>query len=499
MPPCTRSQAVKKARKKLHLTDSPHLGAALLHLIHAAPSFLASLSPDALKNLSATSRELRKQVQASVTSISGVRQHHFHLLVKPQWRLIKVLDLSRTKLNVRGMSMLIQGDWPILTKLDLSCNKLGRAAIAKLAKADLPAVICLNLAQNKLDDHAAQLLAGIAWPKMVNVNLSSNYNLGPGAAAWLVQAHWPALKSLDLEGTHVALASLLIGNWPELEVLNLRDCYGAEPAWNPSVHASTSISWRNLTGLNLASHPLDPALVAHLNSECWPHLERLRLAYNTRSSKAIGNFVHGGSWPLLTDLDLSGVCKPEFMGVRMCEILGQGRSTLTGLTRLCFHNNALTSVGVSLLIKGRWEELQDLDLSWNVMLDAAAIAQLVQGNFPNLCTLDLSYIMLDADAIDYLVCGRWPHLTRLYLQHDDLESFLDSLAISVLLLGNWPSLQTLVLSARDVRGAAFLLSGSRDVYGGEFRSVWKPRSGHFPAQWPCLQSVSFKQHLCAGF
>ena len=303
MPPRTRSQAVKKARKKLHLTDLPHLGAALLQLTHAAPSFLASLSPDALKNLSATSRELRKQVQASVKSISGVGQYHFHLLVNPQWRLLKVLNLSRTKLNVRGMSLLIQGDWPILTKLNLSCNKLGRAAIAKLAKADWPAVTSLNFCNNKLDDHAAQLLAGIAWPKMVNVNLSHNSELGLGAAAWLVQAHWPVLKSLDLEGTHVALASLLMCNWPELEVLNLRNCLREEPAWNPSVHASTSMSWRNLTTLNLESHSLDPALVAHLNSECWPRLEGLRLARNTCSSKAIEDFVLGGSWPLLTDLD----------------------------------------------------------------------------------------------------------------------------------------------------------------------------------------------------
>ncbi len=212
MPPRTRSQAVKRARKKLHPTDSPHVGAALLQLTHAAPRFLASLSPDALKNLSATSSELRKQVKASVTSISGVCQYHFHLLVNPQWRLLKVLDLSRTRLNVRGMSLLNQGDWPILTKLDLSCNKLGRAAIAKLAKADWPAVTSLNLSHNKLDEHAAQLLAGIAWPKMVNVNLSYNLELGSGAAAWLVQAQWPALKSLDLDHTRIALASLLRDN-----------------------------------------------------------------------------------------------------------------------------------------------------------------------------------------------------------------------------------------------------------------------------------------------
>ena len=137
MSPRTRSQALKKARKELRPTDSPHLGAALLQLTHAAPSFLDSLSPDALKHLSATSRGVRKQVQASVTSISGVGQHHFHLPVNPRWRLRKVFDLSRTKLNVPGMSVLIQGDWPILTKLDLSRNKLGRAAIAKLAQARL--------------------------------------------------------------------------------------------------------------------------------------------------------------------------------------------------------------------------------------------------------------------------------------------------------------------------------------------------------------------------
>ncbi len=231
--------------------------------------------------------------------------------------------------------------------------------------------------------------------------------------------------------------------------------------------------------------------MAHLNLECWPRLERLRLARNNCTSKAIEDFVLGGSWPLLTDLDLKGVCMPEFRGVRMCEILGQCGSTLIKLTRLCF--GAVTSVGVNLLVKGRWDVFEYLDLSWNVMLDAAAIAQLVQGNLPNLRTLNLSYTTLGAGANDYLVRGAWPHLAHLYLHDEGLEGFLDNPAISVLLLGNWPSLQTLVLSARDVRGAAFLLSGSRGVYGGEFSSVWKPRSGHFPSQWPCLQSVSFER------
>ena len=350
-----------------------------------------------------------------------------------------------------------------------------------------------------MDDHAAQLLAGIAWPKVVDVNLSHNCDLGPGAAAWLVQAQWPVLKSLDLEGTHIALASLLIGNWPELEVLNHKDSFKAEPAWNPSVCASTSISWRNLTSLNLELHPLIPALVAHLNLQCWPRLERLRLAHNTCSSKAIEAFVLGGSWPLLTDLDLSGVCLPEFGGVRVCEILGQGGSTLTGLTRLCFRQNAVTGVGVKLLSKDRWDVLENLDLSWNPLLDAAAIAQLVQGNFPNLRTLNLSYGLIDAGAIHHLVRGAWPHLSHLYLQADHLEGCLDNSAARGLLLGAWPLLQTLVLSARDVRAAAFLISGSRELYAGNLSSVWKPRSGHFPSQWPCLQSVSFEQYLCADF
>ncbi len=200
------------------------------------------------------------------------------------------------------------------------------------------------------------------------------------------------------------------------------------------MYASTSISWRNSTRLDLESHPLDPALVAHLNLECWPRLERLRLADNTLTSKAIEDFVLGGCWPLLTDLDLSGVCMPEFRGVSMCEILGQGGSTLTGLTRLCFRQNAVTSVGVNLLVKGRWDVLEDLDLSCNPLLDAAAVAQLVQGNFPNLCTLNLSYGMLDAGAIDYLVRGAWPQLAHLYLHDECLENFLDTPAVSVLLL-----------------------------------------------------------------
>ncbi len=183
----------------------------------------------------------------------------------------------------------------------------------------------------------------------------------------------------------------------------------------------------------------------------------------------------------------------------MCEILGQGRSTLTGLTRLCFRQNAVTSVGVKLLVKGRWDVLENLDLSWNPLLDAAAIAQLVQGNSPNLRTLNLSYGMIAAGAIHHLVLGAWPHLSHLYLQADYLEGFLDNSAVRGLLLSNWPLLQTLVLAARDVHAAAFLLSGSRDLYASKLSSVWKPRSGHFPSQWPCLQSVSFEQYLCVDF
>ncbi|DBB02886.1 TPA: hypothetical protein ACH3X1_013491 [Trebouxia sp. C0004] len=140
-------------------------------------------------------------------------------------------------------------------------------------------------------------------------------------------------------------------------------------------------------------------------------------------------------------MDLSGVCVPEFTGVRMCKILGQGGSSLAGLMRLCFQQNASTSVGVNLLVKLRWDVLRGSGPFLEIpCLMLQLLHSLFKGTYQMFRTLNLSYGMLDAGAIDYLVRGAWPHLAHLYLHDKCLEGFLTIPAISFLLLGSWPLL-----------------------------------------------------------
>lgn len=55
------------------------------------------------------------------------------------------------------------------------------------------------------------------------------------------------------------------------------------------------------------------------------------------------------------------------------------------------------------------KNLMALDLQDN-QLDAAAMYQLAQGNWPNLSALKLSDNHLNDDAIGYLSTGAWPRL-----------------------------------------------------------------------------------------
>jgi len=93
------------------------------------------------------------------------------------------------------------------------------------------------------------------------------------------------------------------------------------------------------------------------------------------------------------------------------------------------------------LFEKQWQQLQHLNLSWN-LLDEAAIMHLAQGVSPRLQTLNLAGTSLTWEAMLYLVHGQWPLLQKLDLS----QNHLDVEALNVLTKGDWPVLETLDLS-----------------------------------------------------
>ena len=91
--------------------------------------------------------------------------------------------------------------------------------------------------------------------------------------------------------------------------------------------------------------------------------------------------------------------------------------------------------------------LDRLELHENEFFGASSLEYLVQGNWPKLSYLDLSFTEIDDAAIKVLTQGNWPLLETLYLQSAKITS------IGVEAIANqtkWPQLKSLNLSYNDI-------------------------------------------------
>ena len=65
------------------------------------------------------------------------------------------------------------------------------------------------------------------------------------------------------------------------------------------------------------------------------------------------------------------------------------------------------------LVQGQWPELKELDLSINPLLDGAAISTLASANRPNLKSVELECVPLSSGSFDWLSMKEWTRLSRL--------------------------------------------------------------------------------------
>ena len=185
----------------------------------------------------------------------------------------------------------------------------------------------------------------------------------------------------------------------------------------------------------------DEADVLLLVSKHRPYLRHLDLSSAVImswdcSKKAL---VSLGQWPCLTSLNLSTLA-----------MFRRETATSLDLAQLHWPMLAVLSLGGTDMALNQWRELGQNGLPYLRTLglsdcgaDAAGLAELIQGNFPLLQTLDLAASRaIDMRCILLLISAKWPHLKKLDLSFNKL----DDEHIAQLAKGKWPQLEVLNLS-----------------------------------------------------
>jgi len=141
-------------------------------------------------------------------------------LAGADWPQLETINLNDTNLDGSALVMLVCCKWPCLQTLGLNHNHLH-------LMEDLPdtnqcsLLKHLHLKNCNLSHYSLRQLSKPRWCELETVDLLNN-KLNSLSA--LVQASWPALKSIRLDGNQLAadaMARLSQGDWPLLERLYL--------------------------------------------------------------------------------------------------------------------------------------------------------------------------------------------------------------------------------------------------------------------------------------
>ena len=239
--------------------------------------------------------------------------------------------------------------------------------------------------------------------------------------------------------THDA-PDLLLTNWCQLQELNLSQTDLHGKAWHLSKHA-----WPELLALSLPGNELDSQDLQHLLSVPWPKLRRLCLMGNLFDGSSLQQILQA-SLPSIQELDLRHctIARDEWpcnlnidlpvVQLPCLEWLDVGENDLDDLymaemQKVCCpllaHLNAedsirFSSAGLHQLVCWPLSSITHLELSC-CGVNLAGVKELVEGRWPCLLELDLSYNELDMMCVSCLTaCDLWPRLQKLHLSHSQL-------------------------------------------------------------------------------
>ncbi len=464
-------------------------------------------------------------------------------LTKQSLPCLETLQLSCPGMNDAAVAQLATGNWPKLHTLVIHNATLGSAAISALSTTSWPLMQELRLYSLQVtpdtptfqgafpllktvvldfsgSSHSAavlnrvmEIITASSWEKLEVLDISYS-NFDAAAAAYLMAlGDWPRLKSLrlqltcsdsaimqlattrwpmleDLDATCVFHSGDVMQHvdhmtWPQLKVLTLR----AMGLYSTSIFQAAQSSWALLHTLDLSSNALSTAAMENLVTANLPLLQHLDLSLCGLHAVAMQPLTNV-KWPLLqklflddNDLDTAAM---QYLTAAACpklELLELGMNGLDGFAmavlvkgdwrelRVLGLCKSCPKEGVAHLLQGNWPKLEILVLSYN-HLDVQAVAALSLGNWPQLKTLRLSHCALDAMTVSYLVRGKWRQLSVLHLCYNglDLGSAVE------LLKGDWPVLAELNLAENVMNAAAVdeLCKG----------------------KWPCLKKLELT-NICA--
>ncbi len=186
--------------------------------------------------------------------------------------LLEKLELHGSKLDTQSMAALSKGSWLQLKSLTLTGNRIYIPGIQYLAGADWPQLEAINLNDTCLDGSAMVMLVFCKWPCLQTLGLNQNYLHNMRDLPDTSQCS--LLKHLHVNNSnlnHYSLRQLSKPRWSQLETVDLSDnrlkC----------LSALVQASWPALKGIRLDGNPLAADAMAQLSQGDWPLLERLYL------------------------------------------------------------------------------------------------------------------------------------------------------------------------------------------------------------------------------
>ena len=407
----------------------------LTGVVYQAPRILEILSQASRKNLSATSRDMRKLVHSLVTVITVQHEEDIACLLRGNWSQLGMIILPDRGICYYRSSVSMRPGFELLGRIDLSCsighvdvafllkssqhltntayasNQLAVKPLERLLQEDWSALTQLKISYLKSSAMAAPVIAMLSkgsWPLLTSIDLTGSI-LDVKSICHLIKGKWTALKHLDLTSTQLdteTVRQLVEGQWPALQRLRL--------SLNPLMDAVTISQLAKadcplLDDLSLEYMPLGAAAARELVKLQLPCLRFLGLG-SAKMDIAAMSELSKADWPVLWYLNLS--CNNLCVGA----VVNLVQAHLPGLASLFLRDAGLDSAAMECMIQGNWPQLQQLHLSDN-RLDVKALKRLVKGNWKKLYMLSMQHNMLGKQAIKELIKGKWPLLQCLSIDY----------------------------------------------------------------------------------
>ena len=156
-------------------------------------------------------------------AIVGVDNSSFRLLAKGKWPELLSLDLSNTHITADAMEDLKNGNRLLLEEVTMRYRGLDAKSMAHLVEANWPCLKCLQLEGNFMEALAFWHLGKGVRP-LLEV-LRSGDGLTCAAWACMTRSNWPHMQSVSVGSGSMSVAPYKISStrncWPDL-----RKCVG---------------------------------------------------------------------------------------------------------------------------------------------------------------------------------------------------------------------------------------------------------------------------------